>query len=136
MTIRRTSAIAVAAALAALAGAPAANAEVVSSFDQPTGSLRVLGDEAANQIVIGRDQLGVITVDGQVPLDDGLPGSFPTVFNTRTISVLGAGGDDVLRMDQTNGPLPGAQMFGGTGTTPSAVARALTSCSASPGTTP
>ena len=118
MTIRRASATALATALlasvAALSSAPAANAAVVPTWTQ-TGSLTVQGDAAANEIIIGRDQLGVISVNGQVPLAGGVPGSFPTVLNVETMAVLGVGGDDVLRMDETNGPLPAVQMFGGVG---------------------
>ena len=119
MTIRRTTATALAAALlaatAALSSAPAARAAVVPTFNPQAGSLTVMGDANANTIVIGRDQLGVISVNGQVPLAGGVPGAFPTVFNLRSLTVFGLAGDDVLRMDETNGPLPGAQMFGGTG---------------------
>ena len=119
MTTRRASASAFAAALlatiAALSGSPAANAAVVSTFNPGLGSLSVLGDAAADEIVISRDQLGVISVNGKVPLAGGTPGGFPTVFNTQTITLFGVAGNDSLRIDETNGRLPGAQMFGGPG---------------------
>jgi hypothetical protein len=93
MKLGRMSAVAVATALAALGSAPAANAAVIPVFNPQAGTLSVFGDAAANQIVIGRDQLGVITVNGQVPQAGG---EFPTVFNTRTMRVNGGAGTDVL----------------------------------------
>src|SRR5262245_3067618 len=79
------------------------------------GTLTVIGDSSDNEIVISRDQLGVIRVNGEVPLAGGIPGGFPTVFNTESISVFGLGGNDTVRLDETNGPLPDAQLFGGSG---------------------
>jgi Ca2+-binding RTX toxin-like protein len=88
---------------------------VTAVFNPGLGTLAVFGDSADNAIAIDRDSLGVIRVNGEVPLAGGIPGGFPTVFNTRSISVFGLGGNDTLRLDETNGPLPGAQMFGGSG---------------------
>lgn len=79
------------------------------------GTLTVFGDSADNQIVISRDALGVISVNGLVPLANGIAGSFPTVSNTRVISVFGVAGNDTIRFDETNGPLPAGQLFGGSG---------------------
>ncbi len=88
---------------------------VVAVFNPGLGTLSVFGDGADNEIVVDRDAIGVIRVNGNVPLAGGLPGGFPTVFNTRTISMFGQGGNDTLRLDEANGPLPAAQMFGGSG---------------------
>ncbi len=85
-------------------------------FNPGVGTLAVFGDSADNEIVISRDELGVISVNGEVPLAGGIPGGFPTAFNTRSVSVFGLSGNDTIRLDETNGPLPGAQMFGGSGT--------------------
>jgi RTX calcium-binding nonapeptide repeat (4 copies) len=79
------------------------------------GTLSVFGDNLDNAIVISRDALGVISVNGEVPLAGGIPGGFPTVFNTHSISVFGAGGNDLIRLDETNGPLPSARLFGMSG---------------------
>lgn len=92
--------------------APAAVSPV---FNPASGTLTVLGDSLDNGVIVGRDTLGVISVNGQVPLAGGLPGVFPTVFNTKAISVFGLGGNDTLRLDETNGPLPAAHLFGGSG---------------------
>ena len=88
---------------------------MVAQFSPGTGTLTVFGDSADNEIVISRDALGVISVNGEVPLAGGIPGGFPTVFNTKSISVFGLGGNDTIRLDETNGPLPAAQLFGGSG---------------------
>jgi Ca2+-binding RTX toxin-like protein len=88
---------------------------VTAVFNPGLGTLTVVGDSSDNEIVISRDGLGVISVNGKVPLAGGLPGGFPTVFNTRSISVFGLGGNDNVRLDETNGPLPGAEIFGGSG---------------------
>lgn len=88
---------------------------VTAVFNPGAGVLTVFGDSADNEIVISRDQLGVISVNGQVPLAGSIPGGFPSVFNTKSISVFGLNGNDTIRLDETNGPLPGAQLFGGAG---------------------
>jgi len=49
----------------------------------------------------------VISVNGRVPIAGGAPGAFPTVFNTKTITVFKMAESDSLRIDETNGPLPG-----------------------------
>lgn len=82
------------------------------------GTLTVFGDAADNEIIVSRDELGIISVNGEVPLAGGLLGGFPTVFNTREITVFGASGDDVLRLDEANGPLPSATLYGASGGRP------------------
>ncbi|MBX9628598.1 MAG: hypothetical protein K2X82_32675 [Gemmataceae bacterium] len=79
------------------------------------GTLTVFGDGADNEVVISRDEIGVISVNGEVPLAGGLPGGFPTVFNTHTITVFGLGGNDRIVFDEANRPLPSGQLFGGSG---------------------
>jgi Ca2+-binding RTX toxin-like protein len=88
---------------------------VTAVFNPGLGTLMVFGDAADNQIVVSRDALGVISVNGQVPLAGGITGGFPTVFNTRAIAAFGLEGNDAIRLDETNGPLPAAQLFGGSG---------------------
>src|SRR5262245_41085458 len=88
---------------------------VTAVFNPGLGTLTVFGDSSDNEIVISRDALGVISVNGEDPLAGGILGGFPTVFNTRSISAFGLGGNDTIRLDETTGPLPGAQRFGGSG---------------------
>jgi Ca2+-binding RTX toxin-like protein len=88
---------------------------VTAVFNPGAGTLTVFGDSADNEIVVSRDELGVISVNGQVPLAGGIPGGFPSVFNTRSITVFGLSGNDTIRLDEVDGPLPDARMFGGSG---------------------
>ena len=42
-------------------------------------------------------------------------GGTPTVANTDLIQLFGQAGDDTITVDETNGPMPAAQLFGGDG---------------------
>jgi Ca2+-binding RTX toxin-like protein len=76
------------------------------------GVLTVVGDGQPETIVIARDAAGAITVNGgAVPV----VGGSPTVANTRSITLLGASGNDILTLDETNGALPQATVIGGSG---------------------
>src|SRR5437868_3782878 len=69
------------------------------------GTLRVTGDDADNVITISRDLAGNILVNnGAVPVQ----GAPATVANTTHLHLVGAGGNDNISLDETNGPLPGA----------------------------
>jgi Ca2+-binding RTX toxin-like protein len=76
------------------------------------GTLSVFGDSQDNVIAVGRDAAGAITVNGGAV---AIKGGVPTVANTALIQVFGQSGHDQLRLDETNGALPAAQMFGGSG---------------------
>ena len=85
---------------------------VTAKFTQADGQLQVIGDAQDNAIVVSRDVGGTILVDGgAVPIAGGPA----TVANTSVIVILGQGGDDNLSLDETNGKLPGASLFGGDG---------------------
>jgi len=45
---------------------------------------------------------------GVVPINGGQA----TVANTATIQVLGQGGNDTIALEESNGALPAAQLFG------------------------
>ena len=76
------------------------------------GSLTVVGSSQDDVIAISRDAAGTILVNGgAVPVFGGTP----TVANTRSISLIGMGGHDVLRLDEANGALPKATIIGGSG---------------------
>jgi Ca2+-binding RTX toxin-like protein len=99
----------VAAGLIAASAAPA-HAAVTASFN--AGVLSVTGDSLDNTTTISRNAAGTILVNGgAVPVVGGTP----TVANTSTIKVFGLGGNDVITLSETNGALPKAQLFGGTG---------------------
>src|SRR5262249_57004452 len=76
------------------------------------GTLRVAGDDLDNTIVVSRDAAGTILVNGGAVAIQGGPA---TVANTRLILLNGGGGNDSLRLDETNGPLPLARLDGGPG---------------------
>jgi hypothetical protein len=76
------------------------------------GDLRVTGDEQDNVITISRTAGGTILVNnGAVTIAGGTP----TVANTGHFHIVGAGGNDNISLDESNGALPGAALFGGAG---------------------
>jgi Ca2+-binding RTX toxin-like protein len=85
-----------------------ANAATTATFS--SGALSVSGDTANNSIAISRDAAGKILVNGGAV---AVTGGTPTVANTAVIRVLGQGGDDVITLNEANGALPAANLFGG-----------------------
>src|SRR6187402_2302371 len=67
------------------------------------------GDDADDNITISRDLGGHLFSNGNAIDGD------PTVADTDLIRVNAGDGDDVITLDETNGPLPAAQLFGGDG---------------------
>src|SRR5262249_39827063 len=85
---------------------------VKATFSPSAGVLSVSGDDADNVIVTSRDAAGQILVNGgAVPVSGGTP----TVANTSVIDVFGTGGNDTITLDEANGALPAAHLFGGAG---------------------
>src|SRR5262249_55582745 len=83
-----------------------------SRFIPGIGFLETFGDAQDNNIVFSRDAAGHILVNGgAVPVLGGTP----TVANTSLIQVFGLGGNDVITLNEANGALPAAQIFGGAG---------------------
>src|SRR5262249_26287477 len=85
---------------------------VTASFSPTTGILTVLGDTANNTVVVSRDAAGKILVNGGAV---AVQGGTATVANTTLIQVFGQDGDDNLSLDEANGALPAANLFGGAG---------------------
>lgn len=85
---------------------------VTGSFNPAAGVLTVFGDNLANTIDISRNAAGQILVNGGAV---NVPGGTPTVANTALIQVFGQGGNDTITLNQTNGALPRANLFGGAG---------------------
>ncbi len=85
---------------------------VSGTFNPQAGILSVFGDALANNVTISRNAAGQILINGGAV---GVTGGTPTVANTALISVFGLASDDVLTLDESNGALPRAQMFGGSG---------------------
>jgi Ca2+-binding RTX toxin-like protein len=81
-------------------------------FMPGTGILSVFGDGRGNSVKISRNASDEIVVnDGATPILGGTP----TIANTSLMSVFGLGGHDTITLDETNGPLPRANLFGGAG---------------------
>jgi Ca2+-binding RTX toxin-like protein len=87
-----------------------ANAATVAGF--ASGVLTVVGDGADNAVVISRNAAGAILVNnGAIPV----VGGSPTVANTTLVVVVGVGGNDTVSLNEANGALPPANLFGGGG---------------------
>jgi Ca2+-binding RTX toxin-like protein len=85
---------------------------VTGSFSAAAGVLTVFGDAGNNTIVVSRDAAGRILVNGGAV---AIQGGTATVANTRLIQVFGQDGNDTIALDETNGALPSANLFGGAG---------------------
>jgi Ca2+-binding RTX toxin-like protein len=85
---------------------------VTAVFAPGAGVLSVFGDQLDNNIVVGRDAAGAILVNGgAVPVRGGTP----TVANVSLIQVFGKAGNDAIALDEANGALPRAHLFGASG---------------------
>ena len=85
---------------------------IKASFSPTAGLLSVFGDSLDDTIVMSRDAAGQILVNGG---NVSITGGTPTVANTALIQVFGQGGNDTIALDESNGALPAAQLFGGAG---------------------
>ena len=85
---------------------------IKASFSPGAGLLSVFGDALDDQITLSRDAAGRILINGgAIPVLGGQP----TVANTALMQVFGQGGNDTITLDESNGALPAAQLFGGNG---------------------
>jgi len=81
----------------------------VAVFNPATGVLTVNGNDLDNTIVLSRDPAGNLLVNrGAITITGGTP----TVANTTLIEVHGNGGNDVISLDESNGAMPRANLFG------------------------
>jgi Ca2+-binding RTX toxin-like protein len=85
---------------------------IIGRFQSFQHRLLVSGDDRDNNITISRDTAGHLFGNGGAIhiSPDGA-----TVANTDQIRVNGGDGNDVITLDETNGPLPAAALFGGDG---------------------
>ena len=93
-----------------IATATPANAATAATLTG--GVLTVTGDNQDNAITISRNAAGAILINGGAI---AVAGGVPTVANTQLISVFGLGGRDTLALNEANGALPRAKLFGGAG---------------------
>jgi Ca2+-binding RTX toxin-like protein len=85
---------------------------VSAVFAPASGLLMINGDSLNNTIVVSRDAAGKILINnGAVAVKGGTP----TVVNTTTIEVFGLDGNDTVTLNEANGALPSALLFGGNG---------------------
>ncbi len=85
---------------------------ISGNFNPGAGVLAAVGDNAKNAITFSRDAAGTLLVNnGAVPITGGTA----TVANTTQIQGFGLGGDDTISLDEANGALPAADLFGGAG---------------------
>jgi Ca2+-binding RTX toxin-like protein len=85
---------------------------ITARFFANSGNLTEFGDALDNEIITSRNADGTILVNGgAVPISGGTP----TVANTSLIQVFGLGGNDRITLDESNGALPAARLFGGAG---------------------
>src|SRR4029079_16581004 len=85
---------------------------ITASFLPGARVLSVFGDGTRNVITASRNAAGNILINGGAVT---VVGGSPTVANTDLIQLFGQAGDDTITIDETNGPMPAAQLFGGTG---------------------
>jgi Ca2+-binding RTX toxin-like protein len=83
---------------------------VVATFS--AGVLSVVGDALDNTIMVSRNAAGSLLVNGGAVAVLGGPA---TVANTSLVQVFGQGGSDAITMNEANGALPRANLFGGGG---------------------
>jgi len=76
------------------------------------GVLNARGNALDNNLVFSRNAAGTILVNGGAV---AVKGGTPTVANTSLISASGLGGNDVMTLNEANGALPRANLFGGAG---------------------
>ncbi|HJZ93543.1 MAG TPA: hypothetical protein VKE40_21885, partial [Gemmataceae bacterium] len=85
---------------------------ITATFLPGAGTLSIFGDSLDNTITVSRNLAGAILVNGGAVT---ISGGTPTVANTALIQIFGQGGNDLLQLDEANGALPSANIFGGFG---------------------
>jgi Ca2+-binding RTX toxin-like protein len=85
---------------------------ITAAFNPAAGTLVVVGDQLDNTITISRNAAGMILVNnGAIAIQGGTA----TVANTTLIRVFGLDGNDTITLNEANGALPAANLFGGNG---------------------
>src|SRR4051812_32962939 len=85
---------------------------VKATFSPSTRGLSGVGDSTNDTIRTSRNAAGQILVNGgAVPI----AGGSATVANTAVIQVFSQAGNDIITLDESNGALPAAELFGGAG---------------------
>ncbi|HEY6565584.1 MAG TPA: calcium-binding protein, partial [Pirellulaceae bacterium] len=82
---------------------------VSATFAPASGELTIFGDSNDNIIAVSRTVPGNLLVNGGSLV---IEGGSPSVANTVRIKMFGGDGQDQLSLDETNGALPSAHLFG------------------------
>ena len=85
---------------------------ITASFLPGARVLSVFGDSLGNNVRASRDAAGQILINGGAVT---IVGGTPTVANTDLIQLFGQAGNDTITVDEANGPMPAAFLFGGDG---------------------
>ena len=85
---------------------------VTATFIPSAGILSVFGDAQDNTITVSRDAAGKLLVNGGAV---AVQGGTATVANTALVQVFGQDGNDTITLNEANGALPAANLFGGAG---------------------
>src|SRR5436190_6097546 len=86
---------------------------IVATFNPAAGILTVLGAvHQKNAITLSRDVAGNLLINGGAVK---VVGGKATVANTKQIQVFGRDDGDTITLDESNGTLPPAELFGGAG---------------------
>jgi Ca2+-binding RTX toxin-like protein len=93
-----------------LSAAKSANNSISANFS--AGQLSVTGTTGGDSITISRNAAGTIQINGGAVK---VQGGVPTVANTTSITAYGREGADTILLDESNGALPAATLFGGAG---------------------
>jgi len=85
---------------------------ITASFLANAGVLSIFSDNLDNTVTVSRNAAGTILINGGAVV---VQGGLPTVANTVQIQAFGLGGNDNLRLDESNGALPASSLFAGAG---------------------
>jgi Ca2+-binding RTX toxin-like protein len=85
---------------------------VTATFSAASGALNVYGDSGDNVVEVSRNAAGAILVNGGAV---AVVGGTPTVANTSLMNLFGLSGNDTLSLNESNGALPQAKLYGGGG---------------------
>ncbi len=85
---------------------------VTASYSPGTFTLSVLGTSLGETMTIERDVAGALRINGGAV---AISGGSPTVANTSLITAAGGDGNDTLTIDEANGAMPAAELYGGNG---------------------
>src|ERR1700716_2958236 len=85
---------------------------ITATFSPSAHRLSEFGDANTNTIMTSRNAAGQLLVNGGAVT---VAGGAATVANTAMIQVFGQGGNDTITLDESNGALPAAELFGGAG---------------------